>query len=176
MNNEINLAIRRKQRNLLVSSSRVRQLRLVALISLFCVGGFSVLLFIIISTSPLPSLRNQEQRASAALSANQEKFGKYLLLRSQLGSIKSLLSTRPNLSRGIDTFLSLIPQGIQVSQVALSESAISFAVHSDSLTLLQTFFDTVAERAQEHVVPINVSTSPITEASDGSYSFTIAFK
>ena len=107
MSNEINLAIRRTQKGLLVSSSRIRQLRLIALIFLFCVGGLSFFLFIIISTSPLPSLRDQEQKASAKLTASQGKFGKYLLLRNQLKSIGSLLSMRPNLSRGIDAFLSL---------------------------------------------------------------------
>lgn len=175
MNNGINLAIRRKQHALLVSSSRIRQLRFLSLVFLFSVGGLSVFLFIVISTSPLPSLREQEQKASAVLTANQEKFGKYLLLRNQLALIKTLLSERPNLSKGIETFLSLIPQEVAVSKIHLTERTISFDVTSSSLTALQTLFDTIAVKAQQRVVPVNVETGPIGEVN-GEYTFNVAFK
>lgn len=177
MNTEINLAIKRKKTSSLISTKKVKKLRLFALIFLFVVGGLSAALFAIIAASPLPALREQEQEAAATLSGQQAKFGKYLLIKSQLTSIQALLDSRPNLSPAIDTFISLVPSNITVIGVAITEETLGFGVTSKSLDAISLLFSTIEEKVQQKQLPSTIVVSPIAySGADGSYSFTIDFR
>jgi len=177
MSTDINLAVKRKKTSSLISTKKVKKLRLSALIFLFIVGGLSAALFAIIASSPLPSLRGQEQEAAAALSAQQAKFGKYLLIKIQLSSIQTLLDTRPNLSSAIDTFISLVPTNVTVAGVAITEETLGFGVTSKSLDAISLLFVTIEEKVQQKQLPSTIVVSPIAySGADGMYSFTIDFR
>lgn len=177
MKTEINLAIKRKKTSILISTAKVKKLRLFALIFLFAVGGLSAVLFLIIASSPLPSLRVQEKEAVSTLGNYQVQFGKYLLIKDQLASIQKLLDSRPDLSPSIDIFLSLIPPEVTVSSVAFTETTLSFGVTTHSLSALESFFAAVKEKAERNDVPPSVATSPISyNPGTGEYGFTIDFK
>lgn len=177
MSTEINLAINRNKTSSFLSTVKVKKIRLFALTFLFVVGGLSAVLFLIIASSPLQSLRQQEQEAASTLNANQAKFGKYLLIKNQLASIQSLLDTRPNLSASIDIFISLIPAEITVSSVAVTEKTLAFDVTTQSLSAIETFFTKIHEKVANNEVPSSISTSPIAyNPTSGQYGFTIDFK
>lgn len=176
MSADINLSIRKKQEKGFITSSQVHKLRLVALIFLFGVAALSAGLFLIIAASPLPQLREEEQRASETLKSQQSKFGKYLLLREQLSAIQVLLNTRPDLRKTIEVVFAIIPQGLQVSGIEISEKHISMGVSTASLDAISSFFQSIQDRAVQKVVPTSISTSSIGySASTGEYSFTITF-
>lgn len=177
MSTDINLAIKRKKTSSLISTKKVKKLRLFALIFLFAVGGLSAALFAIIASSPIPALRQQEQEAAATLSAQQAKFGKYLLIKSQLSSIQTLLDSRPNLAPAIDTFISLVPANVTIAGVAITEKTLGFSVTSNSLDAISLLFATIEEKVQQKQLPQTIVVSPIAYGgADGAYSFTIDFR
>lgn len=176
MSTEINLAIRRKKSSTLLSTKKVKKLRLFALFFLFAVGGLSAILFLIIASSPLPSLRQQEEEAASLLTAQQAKFGKYLLIKSQLASMKLLLESRPDLLTAVDTFNSLIPPGVNVAAVSITEKTLAFGVTSSSLTSIEQLFTAIDEKVSKDLLPHTIVTSPIAfNQSSGEYSFTLDF-
>lgn len=177
MKTDINLAIRHKVTSRLLSASQIKKLRLGAIILLFTVGVLSVGLFLTIAASPLTSLRQQEQDAGNTLKRYQSQFGKQLLVRSQLESIQSLLAARPNLGRSIDTILAIIPPGVQVSTVAISEKEISMNATASTLDQINVLFTAILEKVAAKEVPSTVTTSGIAYSTvTGEYSLQITFE
>jgi Tfp pilus assembly protein PilN len=176
MNTEINLAIRKRGETRVISAKRIKKIRFVAVGVLFLVGVLSSGLFLIIASSPLQKLRDEEKQNEADLNSYQEIHAKQLLVSSQLASISQLLATRPDLRNKIDTVLQMIPPGVSVSDLSIDEKKISMNVTTSSLKALDSFFQAIAGNAATKQIPEEVTTSAIGySATTNAYSMQITF-
>lgn len=176
MNTEINLAIRKRKQSFFIDETRIKKIRLLANVFLFAVAGLAMGLFMIISASPKASLQKQEEKTTVELSKYQPQFGKYLLIRSQLGDVKSLLLTRPDIRQRIDTIQALIPPEILVSTASITEKTMSMTIETSSLDAMSKLFSSIQDKAQAGKVPATVTTSAITYSPlTNQYSLQVTF-
>lgn len=141
MNNEINLLYSKKQIQLSKLTTKVRILRLIAVGLLFIICSISLIFFLLIIASPLPSLRKEEQRLAETLSSTHEKILKQTLLSMRLTDIHSIITKRSIYGDA----LTLIRQDLSPSMVIMSFSVqkkeISLTVTAENLSDLETYFE-----------------------------------
>lgn len=142
MNSEINLLPNSFQRNA-VLTKRLLTLRLIAMVILFMVSFFSIALFISISLSPLPGLREREKEESTRLSFFSDIIVKIHLTKERLIQISGILKERTNFGSSISALQEQLPSDAVIDSVGLSENKLFVTATSKSLLPLDTFIKNI---------------------------------
>jgi hypothetical protein len=151
MSNSINLLTsKNKNKSLSGVFTKLRILRFIAVFFLFGVAASSIMLFILIALSPLPTLQSQERAASEALGQQQLDMGKIALVNERGERISDFLSKRQSFDTIIEQVQSKMPSGgITVTAFTITNNNISVTVSSKSLALLDQFLNKLMETAAE---------------------------
>jgi Tfp pilus assembly protein PilN len=149
MNSDINLLERRKNRIGILRYEKLRLLRFVAISLLFLTSTLSVILFLLISFSPLPQLKRQEEQGLSTLSQFHPDMAKIYLVNERMDSIKSIIGSRRNFDEILDELQNILPSGIKVDALSIDRKNISLSVSSGSLELIDTFINNVLKSVQE---------------------------
>src|SRR5260221_116547 len=102
MNEGINLLEPNKNTRASMFLHRLHTMRVVTVGLLFIVSVSSVILFILVALSPLPTLQRQEQYLRQTLSASKSNIVKLALVKGQTDSIDRLLTQRHMLDQPIE--------------------------------------------------------------------------
>jgi hypothetical protein len=138
MSDEINLLPgKTKQTSSLLKKRET--LRIIAIGSLFAVSFLSIILFMLIALSPLPSLRQREKDEGKRLSFFNDMIVKILLTNDRLTQIKHIFQTRPVYSQPIDVVRKLIPPNAAIEEIHLDNKIVSITISSTSLSPLDEF-------------------------------------
>jgi Tfp pilus assembly protein PilN len=116
---------------------------------LFVVSASSIILFILISLSPLPSLRAQERTDIATLSANHTDMAKLFYIKERTTVIESVLSKRLSYDSVLEDIQSKLPNGVEMESIKLEKNTLSIIVSSKSLELLNTFTTSLTNEVNE---------------------------
>lgn len=151
MNNNINLLEKRKTRMAILRFSKLRLLRTIAVSMLFLVSTVSVIIFILISLSPLPQLKRQEQQAILTLSQFRDDMVKISLINERTDVIEDLLSKRRSFDTTLEALQNKLPSEVNVETLSINKNTLSVSVSSKSLALLDTFINNILSAVQAKI-------------------------
>jgi hypothetical protein len=176
MNEHVNLLNNTGGRNYANIITKLRVLRIIAVGGLFFVGAASIMLFLIIAFSPLPNLRQDEERYITTLTTgeNREKMDKYYFINSRLRDIEMLLSKRPDLIASYDLVESSFTPATTVNFLDITDTAISMNVSSSNLIDLEFAVDKLNQQAKNTKRITSMTLSSISyDAKRGTYEMVV---
>jgi hypothetical protein len=141
MNERINLLEPNKKTASLISVQHFQVMRFVVISLLFIVSVSSVVLFVLVSFSPLPALQKQEQTLEQNLSQSKSDIAKVALLHERTSSISTFLSTRQMLDQTIGLIESKFSGDMKVISLQTDNSVTTVTVESSSLQNLDNFLN-----------------------------------
>lgn len=170
MNKGINLAVVRVDPDKQESQKRVRRLRIASLAVLFIVCLASVVLFVLILASPLPSLRQKEEQLFLALNNQNSKIQKVIFVDKQLGHIEKIMEERSDLPEILQEVMASAPSGLVFETYAANANLFEVSIEGQSLSEIQEFIDSLAALSKEKKIYQNIAVSELSLVSaTGTY-------
>lgn len=144
MSEEINLLANRKK-SFFSSKETASKLRTIAIIVLFSIGLFSIILFLIKITSPISALNKEEKMAEDNFSRYGEKVIKVFLIKNRIAAVNDIFKKRLNYYAIVDTLAKQVPAGVDIKSIEFEKNKISMSVSSMSLKLLNDFLQNLLD-------------------------------
>lgn len=176
MNEHVNLLQNSGGRNYAEIITKLRIIRLIAISALFIVASFSIMLFLVITFSPLPRLKLEEERLIATLNSgeNREKMDKYYFINARLTDIDNLLSKRPEIVSSYELIESIFTPSMRINFLDISETATTFSVSSPNLAEVEEAVVTLSEEAKNDNDISSLTLSSIAyDAKENMYEMTV---
>jgi len=149
MNKGINLLGRKIQTPVTKAVERLKLLRVIAISLLFIISVSSIVLFLLIALSPLPSLQKKEQSVLKVLSAEHSDIAKLEITKERLGISSAIIDKRNDFSKSVEKIISKMPTGLSISAVKMKNKDVSIIVSGESLSSLENFIDTLTKASDE---------------------------
>lgn len=149
MNRGINLLREKKQVTLSPALKKLRILRIIALGFLFTISCFSIILFLLIALSPLPSLQQQEKNSLSTISQYHPDMARLELIVDRLKSSMVIIQNRNNFDQTLSEVRDMMPNGLTIVALNMQEKKISLTVTSQSLTSMDTFITNLTNSVDE---------------------------
>jgi hypothetical protein len=174
MNEGINLLDPNKENTPGVVNRRVLGLRAIAMGMLFLVSASSIILFILVTLSPLPELKKQETSLRATLATSHTDMAKLSLVNERAASIQTLLASRKSFDQTLELIQSKLPSGVDISAIQIDANIVSVTVESKSLKQLDDFINgLVGLVAEKNGFSRVTMTSLINDDSQSKYSVSL---
>lgn len=148
MNDGINLITKKTNTTAIVPTKKVQAMRLVALGILFIVSASAITLFTLISLSPLPQLRKQEQSLKDSYALYRAQIGKLALIEERVDSVGTLLKQSKRFDQLLATIQSNAGSNVTIASMRASKDAFEITVTSRSLTSLDKFLSNMQQVVQ----------------------------
>lgn len=176
MKSNINLLQdKKKNQASILPTGAMYTLRFSAVSLLFIVSVSSIILFILISLSPLPKLKQQEQLALANLSQYHTDMLKLFLIKERTGVIQGILAKRTSYDTVLNAIQTKLPYGVEVRAMNIEKDTVLLTVSSGSLELLSTFIDSLTQLVTEKKTFSQITMSHLSiEQERKTYSVTLA--
>lgn len=149
MNETINLLDPNKDSKSIVSQKRMQFMRFFAMGLLFLVSVSSIILFMLVSLSPLPELQRQEQELRLTLSQSSNDMAKMALLSERTTSIESLITKRKSYDQTIALLQERLPRNAEITSIRVDQEQLVMTVESKSLNALDGFLNGLIGLVQE---------------------------
>lgn len=154
---------------------RAAKLRMVALIILFFVGGVAIIFFILDFSSPLNSIKSEQDAVLSSITAENQKAVKLAIVNERATAINRLKIERPDYLGVLNTAMSTLPSGVSASGLDIDESSVSITVASPSLLSLNNFLNGVLDEARKNSNIESASMESLT-ANDTSSAYQMSVK
>ncbi len=176
MSNDINL-VSNKDEASLKEKRRLRQVRVIAVVSLVVVALASVLIFIINSQTSLSSIKKDENSTLANISYLNKKAAKLAIVNERLKNISDILQKRKNYTSAINTLLQLMPPGVYTATLELDKNDVFLVANSNSLLSIDKLLNGVIDLSSKKQVIGSVRIESLTvNVKTGNYSISIKTK
>lgn len=142
MNDQVNL-LDRKAKHASPLTKKRAIFHLFAVGSLFVFAFFSIVLFILIALSPLPSLQEREKTETRRLSFFKDLILKINLTKDRINNVDKILSERPTYAKSLQIIKSIIPPEAAIKEIHLNDKTLTFTISSNSLIPLDTFLNSL---------------------------------
>lgn len=113
--------------------SRLKKLRLGALIILFGSGFLSIIINILIAFSPLPQLHIEEQKALQNLQAYRLDISKLAFINDRGNNIRKILSKRTSYDKNIAAVQNKIPPNVSFDGFTINNKNYTFKFSGNNL-------------------------------------------
>lgn len=176
MSSDINLLDYNNKKIVPKSTSVQKRLRLAAVSLLFIVSTFSVIIFILISLSPLPDLDRQHKIASFNLSQSISEIVRLGLLKERTDNIKKIIDNRKNYDELIANLQTKLPPGVSVESFNVSDGKITFSITSKSVQRIDEFLNELIKNDSRFEKFSKITLNKISSSSEENVflaSFTI---
>jgi hypothetical protein len=141
---------------------------------LFIISVASVIIFILVSISPLPDLKKQEQSLEQTLLQSKSDIVKLSLANEQTNAVNQILTNRQSLDLPLTMIKNYLSSDITVNQIQADNKSITLTVESPSLQSLDTFLNGLIGYVQEKKVFSNVTLVDLTtDQTDNTYAVTV---
>ena len=104
-----------------------------------------MILFLLITLSPLPALKQKESTSLNALSKYHPDIAKTIILNERMSSITTLMSKRVATNSVIDSVQSKMPAGMSFVNLSIAHKTVQVTSESNSLSLIDTFVNKLVE-------------------------------
>lgn len=145
MSSEINLLYSRKQRQKYKLSSQVRVLRLAALAFLFLSVITSVSFFLLVVSSPLSSLKQDELQQNQLLSQSESKVRKQTLLALRMGDITTIVNKRSQFNGILSILIKNLPPGVIIKDFTAEKKQVTLGILATSSQDIDTYTKSLEE-------------------------------
>jgi hypothetical protein len=177
MNEGINLLEPNKKTTSAGFVRRIHIMRLIVVSLLFVVSVSSVILFILVALSPLPTLRQQEQTLEQNLSASKSDVVKLDLIKDRSASVSQFLAKRQDLSQLISVIQSKLTGDATVAAIQSSGGDLTVTVQSSSLEDLDNCLNGLIVLVQQKKVFSQVTMVDLANNQvDNQYEVTLDLK
>lgn len=149
MNETINLLDPNKDSKSVRSLKRMQYMRFFAMGMLFLVSVSSIILFMLVSLSPLPELQRQEQALRLTLSQASVDMAKMALVSERTASIEKVLADRTSYDQILALLQERLPNNAEITSIRVDQQVLVVTVESRSLTSLDTFLNGLVGLVQE---------------------------
>ncbi len=176
MSDDINLIPKQKKESA-VAKKNVSTFRIVATIFVVVIAVLSVGVFLLRITSPLNSLKKQENDLLSSLVAMKDKTVEYSLLSNKIKDISDIVTGRPDLQDAIETLQEQIPADIVIGSVSIDSTGKTFKVDlsTGSLTSVDTLLNNMEVlTAKKSLVKKVVLDGFVSNPVSGSYTFSLS--
>lgn len=168
MSNEINLLFNKKQAKNSQLASRVKILRFFAVGMLCLVSLFSIVLFLLVLSSPLPSLNKQKDTLVASLSKSHEVILQQTLLSTRLNEADKIIKNRSDFSSLIALFEKGLPEDAVIEQVSVEKKIVNFTFSAKNLNDITTYLDGLKANVKQKKSFENVFVVSLTAVQSGT--------
>lgn len=146
MNKEINLIRSKSQTPFAVLFDRITIIRFIAFSMLMAVSTLSVAFFLLVSFSPLPELKREEQTKLTQLRALAKKKGVLLGVQDRLDTIKKLLASRTDIAELIQVVNENVSGPVRLSSFSIDDKIVKLQVESNSLDEMDIFLNNMSKK------------------------------
>lgn len=175
MSEGINLLDPNKKNATIVPMHRIESIRLIVAGLLFFVSVASVILFILVAISPLPTLQKQEQSLRIRLSQSKSNIAKLALVNERTASIDNVLTKRLSLDQTIAVIQSKLANNVAITAIRADKDTVTLTVESRSLQSLNDFLNGLIGLVQEKKALSQVTLSDLTtDETNTNYSITMS--
>lgn len=140
MSDEINLLYNKKQVRLSRLTTRIRLLRFISLGVLFLVTSSSVVFFLLVIATPLPSLRKNEKALTDTLAQSHAKIIQQKVLTIRLNDIATIISKRSKYSDRLNILSSKLPKDVSIKEFSLERDQLLLIITASDLKDLEEYF------------------------------------
>lgn len=174
MSEGINLLDQGKKKTSEAFLRRVNTTRVIMIGLLFIVSVSSVVLFILVSLSPLPALKTQEQSLQQTLARSKNDIIKFELLKERSTEISSILRTRQSLDSILSLIQTKLPKDSHIISLKSDSKNMTLTIESPSLQSLNEFLSSLIGFVQNKQTFSTVTlTNLTTDQSTNAYSATV---
>lgn len=166
MNNGINLIGDKKQKQLSPLLSRFNIFRYAAIALLFGVSVASMILFLLISFSPLPALQQQEQTSMQTLSGFQTDMAKIAIINERMQSINQLLTDRSSYGEIFSLIEGKLPNDTDVTAFNLIQNTATITISSTSLASFDSVLNSLIAEEGTRFSQVSMNNLIIDEQED----------
>lgn len=146
MNKEINLIRSKSQTPFAALFDRITIIRVIAFGMLMTVSALSVSFFLLVSFSPLPNLKREEQEKLTQLRALGKKKGVLLGVQDRLNNIKKLLASRTDIAELIQVVNENASGPVRLSSFSIEDKTVKLQVESNSLDEMDVFLGNMSKK------------------------------
>ncbi|MCL5434901.1 MAG: hypothetical protein M1405_00745 [Patescibacteria group bacterium] len=176
MSNDINL-VSNKDEASLKEKRRLKQVRMIAVVSLVVTALVSVLIFIINSQTSLSSIKKDEDSTLSNISYLNKKAAKLAIVNERLKNISDILQKRKNYTNAINTLLQLMPPDVYTATLELDKNDVFLVANSNSLLSIDKFLNGIIDLSSKKQVIGSVTVESLSvNAKTGNYSISIKSK
>lgn len=175
MNEGINLLDPNKKKSASLAVRRMEGLRLFAGSLLFIVAVASVILFILVAISPLPTLQKQQHSLELTLSSSKNDIAKLAYINERTTSIDEVLTKRQSMDQTIALLQSKLAGNTKVSAIRADKNILTVTVESKSLQSLDDFLNGVVGYVKNKQAFSQVTLTELTsDEVNNVYSMTVS--
>ncbi|MBP6882524.1 MAG: hypothetical protein KBC15_03145 [Candidatus Levybacteria bacterium] len=149
MSEEINLLYNKKQVRKSQLVAKVRFLRLIAVGLLGFVSFLSVILFLLVVSSPLPAIKKQQEAIVASLSNSHDVILKQSLLNTRLSDIQEIIKNRSNFEGLITVFEKGLPKSAVITQLTVERNTVNVTFTANDLDEITKYLDGLKAKARQ---------------------------
>jgi D-alanyl-D-alanine dipeptidase len=146
MNKEINLIHTKSQSPFARIFDRITVIRFIAFSMLTCVSALSIAFFLLVSFSPLPALRQQENAQLSQMQTLAKKKGVLLVVHDRLTAISKLLATRSDIATLIQNMDQNLSGSTRLTSFSIDKKLVKLQVESSSLSDMDAFLDRMSQK------------------------------
>lgn len=148
MSTNINLLLRIDEASL-KRKKRIKILNFIAFMLLIGVGVISLIIFLLIQITNVPSIKQEQDDIIRKISQSQDKRAKLFIVNSRINSVQEILGKRKDLSKTINTMLEKIPNRLSVEGLEIDDKVISLRAESASLFVIGEFIDNLTDMVRK---------------------------
>jgi hypothetical protein len=149
-------------------------MRIITVFLLFIISVSAVIIFILVSISPLPELKNQEQSLQQTLLQSKSDIVKLSLVKEQTDAINQLITNRQSLDVPLSMIEYYLSSDMTVTDIQTDNKTILLTVESPSLKSLDTFLNGIIGYVQEKkVFSSAILVDLTTDQTDNEYALTV---
>lgn len=149
-------------------------MRIITIGLLFIISVTSVVIFILVSISPLPGLKNQEQTLEETLQQSRNDIVTLGIVNGQTTAISMLMNNRETFNIPLSLIKYYISSDMRVTTIQADNKTITVTVESQSLQSLDTFLNGLIGYVQEKKVFSNVTLVDLTtDQSNNTFALTV---
>lgn len=153
---------------------KIKVFRTIAVVMLTCITLASGVLFVMIAASPLPQLRQEEQRLFASLNESNSTIQRSILIDKQLEHVDSILTSRSELPVTMREILSNTPPSLTIISYTATDDQFEVTIQATSLSEIDSFFNSLRVLAEQEKIYRNITLETLSVSqAQGAYQFRI---
>jgi hypothetical protein len=169
MNTNINLLLPQDEKSL-KERRRMKLVNLAAILSLLGVGFLSFIIFLMIDSVDINSVKRDQENILREINLLEEKQAKLIVVNDRIENVKKVLSDRRDLSFVMSSVLTRVPSNLEIADLSISDTSIVVTVVSSSLFPIGEFINNITVMVKEkEVINSLVVSSLIFDKSDNNY-------
>ncbi len=149
MNNEINL-VSGKNLNLEKQVQRLKNFRILAIVSLLVVALIAVFFFVVTFFLPLQSVKNQQSQTLQGISQLHAKLVEYDLVSDRLSAISAIIAQRQPYPVVIHKIFDRLPSDLTVKEINVEQNILDITAEGTSLLSMNKFINNFKDLADSN--------------------------